>query len=119
MYNEGASLATAAKVGAPYYSEWVNLGIYNPTQFEGWGSAFKFITDKVVASKGIIHFELNGVNIPKALAGDANTWVGRYTEWELQQVTGSAKLFKHTNFYINGVKQSAKELTKLGIRAPK
>jgi RHS repeat-associated protein len=116
--NEGASLATAAKTGAPYYSEWAKLGIYNPANFKGWGDAFKYITDKVIASGGKINFELKGLDIPTALAGDANIWVGRYTAWELQQITKSATLFKNTEFYLNGVKQTTEQLIKLGIKAP-
>jgi RHS repeat-associated protein len=119
MKNEGASVATAAKVGAPYYSEWANLGIYNPSHFEGWGGAFKFVTDKVLSTKGTIHFELHGLNISDALAGDPNIWVGRYTAWELQQVTNSTRLFNNTIFYLHGVRQTAKQLAELGIKAPK
>lgn len=95
------------------------LGIYNPKEFEGWGGAFKYITDKVIASKGKIVFELEGVNIPQALSGDINTWVDRYTAWELQQITNSPTLFKHTEFYLKGVKQTASQLESLGITAPK
>lgn len=116
--NEGASLNTAAKTGAPFYSDWAKLGIYNSANFKRWGDAFKYITDKVIGSGGKIHFELQGLDIPGALAGDASIWVGRYTAWELQQITQSASLFKNTVFYLNGVKQTAKQLAKLGIKAP-
>ncbi|SFP79758.1 RHS repeat domain-containing protein [Parafilimonas terrae] len=119
MKNGGATAATAAKTGAPFYTEWANLGIYNPSHFEGCGGAFKFVTDKVIASKGTVHFELSGLNIQEALAGDANIFVGRYTSWELQQVISDVTLFKNTSFYLNGVKQTTKQLSELGIKAPK
>jgi hypothetical protein len=72
----------------------------------------------VLKSKGRIAFELNGLNVKEALAGDASIWVGRYTEWELQYITGNKELFNATDFYIKGVKQTAAEVKKLGIKAP-
>lgn len=49
--NGGYSRSTAAMQKSPYYSSWKQLGIYNPKEFEGWGGAFKYITDKVLLLK--------------------------------------------------------------------
>jgi len=112
---EGVAANTAEKVGAPYYTEWEQAGIYNIKDFEGWGEAFKYVTNKVISSKGKIHFELAGIDIRKALAGNPTEFVGRYTEYELQQVILDLNLFKNTEFYLNGVKQTANDLKNLGV----
>lgn len=65
-----------------------------------------------------INFELQGLNISEALAGDASKWVGRYTAWELQQITKSPELFKKTTFFLDGAKQTPEQLKTLGIVAP-
>jgi hypothetical protein len=70
---------------------------------------------RTLASGGSIHFELAGLNVGEALAGDASTWVGRYTAWELQQVVASPALRGATTFYLDGVAQTAAQLSALGL----
>jgi hypothetical protein len=114
--NGGASQATAILTKAPYYAEWEAAFIYNSKNFEGWGAAFKYVTDKVMATKGSIHFELSGLNIGEALSGNPSIFVGRYTSYELQQIIANPKLFSNTTFYMNVVEQTAEQLAKLGIK---
>lgn len=52
--NGGISANTAAKVGVPYYSDWQRLGILDASLYQGWGDAFKAITDKVVHKQNFI-----------------------------------------------------------------
>ncbi|MFM2283057.1 MAG: hypothetical protein RL222_561 [Bacteroidota bacterium] len=93
------------------YLAWRSQG---DNTLRGRGAAFKNITSRAKT----INFELQGLNISEALAGDASKWVGRYTAWELQQITKSPELFKKTTFFLDGAKQTPEQLKTLGIVAP-
>jgi hypothetical protein len=67
---------------------------------------------------GRIHFNLTGIDIQDALAGDPSIWVGRYTAWELQQVALRLELFDITYFYLNGKRLTVEDLEALGIVRP-
>jgi hypothetical protein len=74
----------AANVNAASMQQWRALGLYNPETVSGWGDAFFQVVNNTLAVGGKVHFNLDGVDIAEALAGDPNEFVGRYTEFELQ-----------------------------------
>lgn len=108
----------ATSIGAAPMHEWRRLGLYDPTTVAGWGEAFNQVVNKTIADGGKIHFNLDDVDVPEALRGDPDEFVGRYTEFELQQVTLNYEWFVNTIFYLNGQVLSAESLAKLGITAP-
>jgi hypothetical protein len=67
---------------------------------------------------GKVHFNLTGIDIQAALAGDSSIWVGRYTAWELQRIVLQPDLFDITDFYLDGRRLSAEEVEQLGIVRP-
>jgi hypothetical protein len=77
--------------------------------------AFEQSLNNVVARGGRIKFNLNSLDVPSALASDPAVRVGRYTEWELQQIVRNGAWFGATDFYLNGRLLSAEELRRLGI----
>ena len=77
----------AASVNAAAMKQRPELGLYDPDAVSGWGEAFRQVVKNTLAAGGKIHFNLDGVDIRDALRGDPNIFVGRYTEYELQQIT--------------------------------
>lgn len=69
---------------------------------------------RTIAGGGKVRFNLQGVNVSEALAGDPNMWVGRYTAWELQQVVSNPSYRAATTFYNTG-HLSAAEKAALGL----
>ena len=65
----------------------------------------------------MVHFNLTGLDIADALAGDPNRWVGRYTAWELQQIVRRADWFERTTFYIDGVALTSEMKASVGLNA--
>jgi hypothetical protein len=102
----------AENVGGVQFKQWQALGLYD-SGLKGWGQAFRQALSR---TSGRIHFNLDGVNVPNALAGDPNTWVGRYTAWELQQIVGNPTWFSRTTFYLNGEALTLTQLAELGIQ---
>jgi hypothetical protein len=117
--DERETLAAFAKtVDASWMDEWTELGFYEVGEFEGWGGAFYRVLEIVQQRGGKIHFNLTGLDINDALAGDSAIWVGRYTAWELQQIVLRTELFDITYFYLDGIRLTADEARKLGIVRP-
>ena len=67
---------------------------------------------------GRIHFNLDGVDIAEALAGDPDVFVGRYTAYELQQIVGNAEWFDNTTFYRDSQRLTIADLKDIGITPP-
>ncbi|MGH7137407.1 MAG: hypothetical protein ACREHD_16815 [Pirellulales bacterium] len=61
--------AFAKVVGAAAMSEWADLGLFDEG-VEGWGEAFEQVMARTIAAGCHVHFELNGLDIADALAGD-------------------------------------------------
>src|SRR5580704_7274986 len=97
-------------------SQWAAMGLYEDA--EGWGSAFYQVLTNTLRLGGRIHFNLDGVDIAEALAGDPSVFVGRYTAYELQQIVGNAKWFDSTTFYRDRRQLTIEELTRDGITRP-
>jgi hypothetical protein len=72
--------------------------------------------NKTIEGGGKVHFELEGVNIERAIKGNPAEFAGRYTEWELQTITRRPDFFKATKFYKNGRPLSSEEVQRLGIK---
>jgi hypothetical protein len=107
----------ATRVNAAAMKQWPELGLYDPDAVSGWGAAFHQVMNKTLAAGGKVHFNLDGVDIADALRGDPNMFVGRYTEYELQQITLNQVWFRNTRFYLAGALLSAEQLTSLGVSA--
>lgn len=107
----------AKKVGASEISQWRDLGLYDD-DVEGWGQAFQQVTDRTIAARGRIHFDLTDMDIAAALRGDPNQFVARYTAWGLQQVVRYNSLFERTAFYLNGNLLDSHRVAELGIPKP-
>ena len=86
---EPGGRAFAESVGAAFFRDWQALGLFDRATVQGWGGAFEQAVGTTLRAGGRIHFDLTGLRIEEALAGDASTWVGRYTAWELQQVVAN------------------------------
>jgi hypothetical protein len=115
---EEALAAFAKAVNASWMGEWSDLGFYEEGEFAGWGAAFYRVLEVTRARVGRIHFNLTGLDIRDALAGDPETWVGRYTAWELQQIVLRQDLFDMTDFYLNGRRITRDETEQFGIVRP-
>ncbi len=87
-------IAFASAVNAAEMSRWRELGLYDE-DVEGWGHAFQQAVERTLSAGGKIHFNLTGLDIAEALAGDPGCWVGRYTAWELQQIVGNGQWFQN------------------------
>ena len=107
----------ASKVNAAEMKEWPKLGLYD-AGFEGWGPAFEQAVTRTLAAGKRIHFNLTGLDIADALAGDRNFWSGRFTAYELQQIVTRSTWFAATIFYLDGRVLSESELMAIGISAP-
>jgi hypothetical protein len=106
--------AFANKVNALSMSEWTKHGLFDEDE-DSWGRAFEQALTRTLACGGRFHFDLSGLNIAEALAGDPEIWVGRYTAWELQQIIRNSTWFSNTLFYLNGKQLLARELDSIGI----
>jgi RHS repeat-associated protein len=116
----GTRLADFAdRIGGVYFRNWKEkLGISNLLSFE---EQFKEVTQQAVRSGGRIHFELADVSITGARRIGAKSFydaikIQRGTEWELNKILSSDVLKSHTDFYLNGVKQTTEQLQKMGIQ---
>jgi hypothetical protein len=114
MQNAGLEVF-ARSVGASYMSEWPDLQLYDE-DVEGWGQAFEQVVSRTLDGGGRIHFNLDGVDIAQAFAGDPAEFVGRYTAYELQQICLHAEWFDRTLFYSGGAVLTPAEVVALGIQ---
>lgn len=105
----------AQSTGAVRDKAWKDLGLHNapPGRFD---IAFQQSLDNAVAGGGRIKFNLDSLDIPKTLAGNPAERVGRYTEWELQQIVRNQKWLDSTDFYLNGKILTPAEVQNLGLR---
>ena len=85
-------------VDAAPNSRWPDLELYDE-DVEGWGQAFEQALSRTMEAGGNIHFNLDGLDIKDALAGNPSAWTGRYTAWELQQLVRKKEWFERTIFY--------------------
>jgi hypothetical protein len=110
----------ARMTGAHRDNAWRELGLHDvPAQSGRFDLAFEQSLTKVVKDGGKIKFNLDSLDVPKALAGDPKlryTAEGsRMTEWELQQIVRSRQWLDSTEFYLNGKKLTADEVKQLGL----
>lgn len=89
--------------------QWVDLGLYSAAE-TSWGAAFQSAMTKTIEAGGRVHFNLAGLDIGAAMAGDAGTWVGRYTAWEFQTIATTPAFREATTFYLDGIKYSWSEV---------
>jgi len=108
----------AAGVNAAWMKQWPELGLYDPDAVSGWGEAFAQVMKATVAAGGVVHFNLTGVDVTEALAGNPDLFVGRYTEFELQQIKLNPDWLRITKFYLDGRVLTDAELVALGIVEP-
>jgi len=104
----------ARQVDALHMGQWLDMGLFDD-EVEGWPEAFRQAVARTLARGGRIHFNLTGIDIHGALAGDPDEWIGRYTAWELQQIVRNAAWFAKTAFYRGGKLLNAAEVASLGI----
>jgi len=98
-------------VGGTPFQYWKQLNLYDNTAIR-WPQAFE---QALNSTEGAIHFNLNGLDIPNALAGDPTDWLGRYTAWELQAIIRNESWLSRTLFYLDGRMLTSDELIELGI----
>jgi hypothetical protein len=113
MQNSGLE-EFAARNGAAAMTEWEALGLYD-SGLQGWGQAFHQAMNRTIQRGGKVLFDLTGVDISRALAGDPAVWVGRYTAWELQQIRANPLYRAATTFYRNGRVLTKAEIAALGL----
>jgi hypothetical protein len=106
--------AFAKKVNASYIEQWADLGLYDE-HVATFALAFQQVVSRTIAKGGRIHFNLARLDVPEALAGDPDDWMGRYTAWELQQVVRNPEWLAKTTFYQNDAVLNDQALTALGI----
>ena len=94
---------------------WEKLGLVSKVPEGRFDIAFKQVMDRTVATGAKVHFDLTGLDVPAALAGNPAERVGRYTAWELQQISNNASWLKNTTFYQNGKALTAQAVEALGI----
>ena len=87
--------AFAARLNASPMGQWKELGLYDENE-DSWRRAFEQALNTTLAAGGRFHFNLTGLDIIGALAGDANWWVDRYTAWELQQIVRNGAWLQNT-----------------------
>ena len=87
----------AEAVKAASMKVWEKLGLYSSSIPDGrFDLVFEQVMNNTVKGGGRIHFDLTGLDVAKALAGDPMERVGRYTAWELQQISGNSTWLKNT-----------------------
>ena len=106
--------AFAASANASWMRQWKDLGLYDEDE-ESWQRAFEQTLNKTIAAGGRIHFNLTGLDIAVALAGNPNLWLERWTAWELQQIVRNADWFRNTIFYRDGAMLSSEEAANQGV----
>jgi len=105
----------AAKFGASTSDDWARLGLHK-AQAGRFDIAFQQTLDNVTKSGGRISFNLDSLNIKKALGGNPLIRIDRYTEWELQQIVRNSGWLRATDFYLAGQKQTLNQLREMGIK---
>ncbi len=106
----------SARLNASYMSQWEELGLYEDA--EGWGQAFYQVVSNTLRAGGRIHFNLDGVDIADALAGNPEEFVDRYTSYELQQIVLNPLWFRNTVFYREGRSLTLEDLAAVGMTPP-
>ena len=104
----------ASQVNGLHMGQWLEHGLYDEGE-ESWGRAFEQTLTKTLASGGRFHFNLSGLDIAEALAGDPEVWVHGYTAWELRRIVRNRDWFVNTLFYLNGQLLSSQDVLALGI----
>jgi len=102
------------RFGAVIDEDWARLGLHNAPQGR-FDIAFEQTLDAITARGGRIKFNLDSLDVAKALAGDPTDRIARYTEWELQQIIRKKSWFDATDFYLDGKLLTPEELQNLGI----
>lgn len=105
----------ARMTGAHRDNAWKGLGLHE-APLGRFDIAFEQSLNKVVAGGGKIKFNLDSLDVRKALCGDPAERVGRYTEWELQQIVRNRQWLDSAEFYLNGQKLTAGEVGQLGLK---
>src|SRR5438552_1421101 len=111
---EAGLIEFAAQVNAWYMGQWLELGLFDEG-LEGWGQAFEQAVTRTLAAGGRIHFNLTGLDVGDALAGDPDLFAGRYTAYELQQIVRHRKWLEQTIFYHDGRVLAGEALISLGL----
>lgn len=94
--------------------QWKELGLYD-ADLPGFPAAFKQTLTRTLARGGRIHFNLDDLDVGRALAGNPDEWMERWTAWELQQIVRNPSWFKSTTFYQGGRALNTHEVESLGI----
>lgn len=108
----------AKEVKGSHFGNWKSLGLYSETA-QTFPKKFSEALDTVIQRGGQIHFNLDDLKIRQALGGNPHVYVGRYTAWELQQITRNPFWFERTTFYARDIPLSAEQVKRLGIVAVK
>jgi len=91
------------------------LGLHNAPK-GCFDIAFQQTLDNITGNGGRIKFNLDSLNVKNALGGNPLDRVGRYTEWELQQIVRNQGWFGATDFFLNGQKLTMEQLLESGIK---
>lgn len=102
------------RIGAPEMSRFKELGLYDEG-VNGWGRAFMQIMNRTKAAGGRAHFDLTGVDIARAKAGNPASWQDSYTAFEFRSILRRRDWFEITDFYRHGTKVTPQEMIDLGI----
>ncbi len=102
------------KIGAATMHRWKALGLYDDS-VNGWGRAFMQTMNRTKARCGRAHFDVTGLDIAKAKAGNPASWQDSFTAFELRSILRRKDWFAMTDFYRNGVKLTPQEMVDLGI----
>lgn len=95
-------------------NRWKALGLYDDG-VRGWGRAFMQTMSRAKASGGRIHFDLTGLDIARAKAGNPANWSDSYTAFELRVILRRRDWFEITDFYLNGKILTMQERIKMGL----
>lgn len=101
-------------IGAANMHRWKELGLYDDG-VNGWGRAFMQAMNRTKARGSRAHFDITGLDIAKAKAGNPASWQDSFTAFEFRAILRRNDWFGMTDFYRNGVKLTPQELIDLGI----
>jgi RHS repeat-associated protein len=97
----------AEKTGAPHMDDWVKEGVLTPEEVSSgtFQDAFYKASERVLLSKGKIHFNLDHFDMKSARAQkglDLSDPSVTYTNWEFNVILDNPALLQRTIFYIRG-----------------
>jgi hypothetical protein len=101
--------------GAYMNADWMKQGLADIGPFQ---QRFAQAAERSIASGGRVHFNLDYVSIDRAL--DADTSEGPYgpggfTNWELQQVLNSSRIYPSTDWWIGNDQLSPQDIIDFGL----